>query len=262
MTCDLTARQVSNSYIKTVRSSAKAQERISEYIAKFLPIVKSEVLRFKMRVPRHVEFDELHGVAICGFMRAFERYNEGNEFFGAYVRKRVRGAILDELRSLDTMSRSARKKARLYDDAVLKIEQREGRLATEEEIRIELGLELADFNHLLDQLSSVTFFSLNDLDTFSESGSLVERLEDKGVPLPSEAVEMQELFSLIRARLSHLPERQRKILHMYYFKDFRLAEIAKIFDISESRVCQLHAQAIRALKIAFSRQSAIENQQT
>ena len=128
MSGEAAARRVSEAYSRAKRSGPQERERVKAYALKFLPIVKSEVLRFKMRVPRHIEFDELHGVAICGLMRAFDRYSEDDEHFGVYVRKRVRGAILDELRRLDTMSRGLRKKARLYDEAIHQVEQREGRL--------------------------------------------------------------------------------------------------------------------------------------
>lgn len=262
MSSDLAAKRVSEAYSHAKRSSQQMQERMKTYALKFLPIVKSEVLRFKMRVPRHIEYEELHGVAICGLMRAFARYDEADERFGIYVRKRVRGAILDELRSLDTMSRSVRKKARRYDEAVIQVEQREGRLATEEEIRKELALDGKEFHQLLDQLRPVTFFSLDDVSEQSDAGSLLERAEDGSAPSVVEEVEAHDLFGLIRERLEILPEKQRKILHMYYFKDFRLAEIAAVFNLSEGRVCQLHVQAVRTLKAALVRKEAIENRET
>ncbi|MCH8473752.1 MAG: FliA/WhiG family RNA polymerase sigma factor [Opitutales bacterium] len=259
MSGEATAKQISDAYSNAKRSEPKVQERMKAYALKYLPIVKSEVLRFKMRVPKHIEFEELHGVAICGLMRAFERYQEGDERFGIYVRQRVRGAILDELRSLDTMSRTIRKKARRYDEAIQKVEQREGRIATEDEIRNELGLGPKDFDNLLDQLRPVTFFSLDDVNSESDSAALAERVEDQKTPSAVESLESQELFTLIRERLELLPEKQKKILHMYYFKDFRLAEIAQVFNISESRACQLHVQGVRFLKAALSKQMRSEN---
>ena len=246
MTSYSSARRVADAYSKATRSSPKTSQLMQDYALRYLPIVQSEVLRFKMRVPKHIEFEELHGVAICGLMRAFERYTvEEADRFERYVRKRVRGAILDELRRLDTMSRGARKKALDYDKAVLAVEQREGRLATAEEIRNELGLDAVAFDQLLDQLRPITFFSLDDVYADGASASLADQLEDSEAVTAVEAVESKELFGQIRERMGQLPERQRKILHMYYFKNFRLAEIAEVFSISESRVCQLHVQALR-----------------
>jgi RNA polymerase sigma factor for flagellar operon FliA len=263
MTNYSSAKRVSDAYSNAMRSSPETRQRMKDYALRYMPIVQSEVLRFKMRVPKHLEFEELHGVAICGLMRAFERYTvEDADRFGGYVRKRVRGAILDELRRLDTLSRGARKKAVVYDQAVVAIEQREGRLATAEEIRNELGLDVGAFNKLLDQLRPITFFSLDDVDTARESVALAEQLEDPEAVTAVEAVESKELFVQIRERLGQLPEKQRKILHMYYFKNFRLAEIAEVFNISESRVCQLHVQAIRTLKAGFLSASSLENLKT
>ncbi len=251
------ARRVSDTYARAKKSDKATEERMREYALKFLPIVKSEVLRFKMRVPRHIELEELHGVAICGLMKAFDRYLEADEeTFGAYVRKRVRGSILDELRRLDYLSRTSRKKARLYDKTIAEIEQREGRLATQEEIRSELQLDQSEFNRFLEDLRPITFFSIDDAPegADSEGLSLSERLEDTDDVTGSEKLESNELLSLIRSRLKQLPDVQQKILHMYYFKDFRLAEIASVFNLTEGRICQLHTQAIRSLRMTMKRQ--------
>lgn len=251
------ARRVSDVYARAKKSDQATEERMREYALKFLPIVKSEVLRFKMRVPRHIELEELHGVAICGLMKAFDRYEEAqSDSFGAYVRKRVRGSILDELRRLDSMSRTSRKKARLYDKTVLEIEQREGRLATQEEIQNELGLDEKEFDKFLEDLRPITFFSIDEVrdDGESEGISLSEKLEDTDDVTGSEKMESNELLGLIRDRLKQLPDVQQKILHMYYFKDFRLAEIASVFNLSEGRICQLHTQAIRSLRMTMQRQ--------
>lgn len=251
------ARRVSDVYARATNPDQETEELMREYALKFLPIVKSEVLRFKMRVPRHIELEELHGVAICGLMKAFDRYRQGHDDnFGAYVRKRVRGSILDELRRLDSMSRTARKKARLYDKTIQEIEQREGRLATQKEIKKELGLNEKEFDRFLEDLRPITFFSIDEVGESGDSQgiSLSERLEDPGDTSASEKMESKELLGMIRDRLRQLPDVQQKILHMYYFKDFRLAEIATVFNLSEGRICQLHTQAIRSLRVTLQRQ--------
>ncbi|MCB1122838.1 MAG: FliA/WhiG family RNA polymerase sigma factor [Verrucomicrobiae bacterium] len=251
------ARRVSDVYARAKNSDRATEERMREYALRFLPIVKSEVLRFKMRVPRHIELEELHGVAICGLMKAFDRYQQdGDDSFGAYVRKRVRGSILDELRRLDSLSRTARKKARLYDQTIQHIEQREGRLATQDEIQSELGLDEREFDQFLEDLRPITFFSIDEVRENGESDgiSLSEKLEDPGDVIASEKMENSETLGLVRERLKQLPDVQQKILHMYYFKDFRLAEIASVFNLSEGRICQLHTQAIRSLRVTLQRQ--------
>ncbi len=263
MTSYNSAKRVSDAYSNTMGSSVDARRQVKDYAIRFMPIVQSELFRFKMRLPKHIDFEELHGVAICGLMRAFKRYTvEVGDGFGGYVRTRVRGAILDELRRLDTMSRGARKKAVAYDEILVALEQREGRLATSEEVRNELGLDQGAFDKLLDQLRPVTFLSLDYVDSSAESIPLAEQLEDPKAVTAAEAVESNELFGQIRERLGQLPEKQRKILHMYYFKNFRLAEIAEIFNLSESRICQIHVQAIRNLKAGFASALPHENLKT
>lgn len=256
MTSEGVARKVQEVYSGGTGRPPVDLERIQRLAMKYLPIVKSEVSRFKLRLPRHIEAEELHGVGIAGLMRALERgTDETSEAFGAYVRQRVRGAILDELRRVDTLSRSVRKKAREYDQVVQEIEQRHGRAATEVEIRLALGLTEEAFSNLLEELRPISFLSFDD--PFAEERgqlSMSERLEDPTAQSTIDRVELKELLSLLQERLESLPSIQKKILHMYYFKDFCLAEIAKVFNLSESRICQLHTQAIRGLRVYLRRQ--------
>lgn len=250
------AKKVSSAYARAKRSDDASTERMRRYALEFLHIVKSEVLRFKARVPRHIEIEELHGVAICGLMKAFPKFedHQSDENIGIYIRQRVRGAILDELRRLDTMTRGARRKARLYDQAQKSVEQREGRLASEQEIRAELGLEPQEFDAFLEELRPITFFSIDEAANSEKGVDIAGRLEDPTDVRVSERMESMELMDSLRDRIEELPDVQRKVLHMYYFKDFRLAEIAEVFKVSESRVCQLHTQAIRSLRAQLNRQ--------
>lgn len=249
------ARKVHEMYRCGNDSEVMPADNLRNLAMKYLPIVKGEVSRFKMRLPNHIEAEELHGVAIAGMMKAIERgTGMDKEKFGAYVRQRVRGAILDELRRMDVYSRSVRKKAREYDRVVQEIEQREGRIATGDDIRNEMGLSKPAFNKLLDELRPISFLSFDDpINEHREQLPISERIEDPNEQSTIEKVETKEALEMLRERLEGLPEPQKKILHMYYFGDFRLAEIAKVFDLSESRICQLHTQAIRGLRIELKK---------
>jgi RNA polymerase sigma factor for flagellar operon FliA len=251
MTESMAIRQAKALYKESqIASQCLSSEQIAALARKYLPVVRSEVARIKSRVPRHVEADDLHGVAIAGMMRAFERGTGfEDERFGAYVRQRIRGAILDELRKMDVFSRTVRKKARGYDEALQKIEQREGRIATEEEIRLELGCSPAEFHQLLEDLRPVSFLSLDSTPGGNrENNAMSDTLEDLNAETITGTVEGHEMIDLLQDRLKALPQMQQKILHMYYFKDFCLAEIAEVFELSESRICQLHTHAIRGLR--------------
>jgi len=232
------------------KTAALDRDEFPALAEKYLPIVKNEVLRFKMRLPKQVEVEDLQGAALSGLMRAVEKWEPCDEAtFGAYVRQRVRGAILDELRRLDQMSRSVRKKARLYDETVRRIEQREGRVAGEEDIRRELGYSREAFADLLMELRPVSFLSFDEQYEDGRGPRYREELDDPNATSIPEKVESREMVELLRTRLQELPENERKILHMYYFRDFRLGEIAEAFGLSESRICQLHTHAIRGLRV-------------
>ena len=127
-------------------------------------------------------------------------------------------------------------------------------MATQEEIQAELGLDQREFDKFLEDLRPITFFSIDEVREDGGSVSLSEKLEDEKDVTASEKMESSELLNLIRDRLKQLPDMQQKILHMYYFKDFRLAEIASVFKLSEGRICQLHTQAIRSLRLTIQRQ--------
>lgn len=251
------SRPSSPGQVRKAYAAQQSRERFEEAhlkdkVIEFLPIVHHEVMRFRFRLPSHIEQEELQGVAVCGLMKALTTHSgEDQTTLAAYVRQRVRGAILDELRRMDVFTRTTRKKARLYDETVQRIEQKEGRMATEDEVRAELGLSPSDFGALLETLRPISFLSLNATDTYPSEVPLQEKVGDtRETPAP-DLMEKEEGLDLLRERISALPEIQQKILHMYYFKDYRLAEIAAAFNLTEGRICQLHTQALRTLRIFF-----------
>lgn len=239
-----------------VGAGRSREDRDRELALSYLPIVKHEVLRFKMKLPPHIDADDLYGVGVAGLMSAVSRYEPGmDKTFGGYVRRRVRGAILDDLRRQDWISRGARRKSREYRKTVDAIEQREGRPATEEEIRAELGLKPAEFAKLLAELKPLAFLSMDDDHADSEEGgtTLHDRLADEAAGLPADGMEREELVDLLRRRLEALPEVQRKVLGLYYFEGLRLSEIGRVFGLTESRICQIHTQAIQGLRAFMKR---------
>jgi RNA polymerase sigma factor for flagellar operon FliA len=217
---------------------------------RYLPIVKHELMRVKMRIPNYIDMDDLHGVAIIGLMHALEKFSTSEEVtFGAYVRQRVRGAILDELRRMDLFTRERRKKARHYDQTVIQLEQKTQRAATEDEIREALKLNKTEFADLLEDLRPISFLSLDaPLSDDQASGVLADVVDDPVQDTARDTVEFKDIAQLLHERLECLPKKQQQILYLYYFKGLRLAEIAKVFSITESRVSQLHTQAIRKLQ--------------
>lgn len=231
-----------------------AERKQQELALRYLPIVKNELSRLKMRIPGFLDADDLYGVALTAMMRSLKRWTaESDKTFGVYLRQRIRGALLDELRRLDVFSRSARKKAKEYDEVVGRLEQRLQRMATEADIRAEMSLSKKEFDDLMEVLRPVTFLSLDaPLSDDENSDQLSDIIDDPVDSNAREQAEMHDQVALIKERIRELPQDQQRVLHLYYFKELRLAEIADVFKVSESRICQLHTQAIRSLKITVS----------
>jgi RNA polymerase sigma factor for flagellar operon FliA len=153
------------------------------------------------------------------------------------------------------MSRSLRVKAKKVAEVIASIEQKLGRPATESEVAEELGISTEEYSELLDEIRPVSYVELDALAGEDEDASLHEVVADERSPDPAQLALKQELIQLVVERLHKLPEMQRKILAMYYFENLRLAEIARVFGVTESRICQIHTQAVLSLK-TFIRSAA------
>jgi len=222
-----------------------------ELFETYLPLVKSIVARIKMNLPPHIDVQDLHSVGITGLINALKKYDPAQKkSFGSYAAMRIRGAILDELRRMDWMPRNARTNFKRLRATIEELEQRIGRPATEEEIRGELGLSPKEYEQLMAEVRPVSFLPLDNAAASedAESGDLYEVIPDESVVPVTSKMEKAELTRLVAERINQLPEVPRKVLAMYYFQDMRLAEIAEVFSLTESRICQIHSQAIISLR--------------
>lgn len=243
--------------------SARVYKRIAEpvdqtrLIEQFLPMVRSIVERVRINLPSHIEVDELYSVGVTGLIAAVRNYDAARgKTFAGYVSVRIRGAILDELRRLDWCPRRTRAKGRKLRDAIGDLEQSLGREPTDDEIRRSLDLSLAEYHKLLDEVRPVTFVALDDsgLSNGEQDGaSLHDTIPDHSAPNVREIMEKDELIRLVGERLDELPDNQKKVLSLYYFEGLRLAEIAEVFGVTESRICQIHSQAILVLRSFVNR---------
>ena len=168
---------------------------------------------------------------------------------------RIRGAIIDELRDLDYMSRSARSDAKNLEKLRSELEQKRGREVDNEEIRIEMGVSRKQFDKILRRTQSCSFVSLNDSasdasDTIIPSFS--ESIADENAEPAYADIERRETAMEIRRSVSALPEKQRRVLEGYYFRHKKLGEIAKEFGLTEARICQIHSQALNNLRPKFA----------
>lgn len=235
-------------------SSGAVDEK--ELIERFLPLVRNVVDRIKLTLPPHIEADDLYSVGVTGLIAAVRKYDpEQGNTFASYAATRIRGAVLDELRRMDWCPRRTRARARKLKEAINALEQKIGRTATEDEICEELGLSHKEYAKWLDEIRPVTFIALDQHTEGEESegASLHELLADESDTTGRESLEKREVLQLLAQRMAELPDIPRKILAMYYFENMRLAEIAAVFDLTESRICQIHSQTILGLRAYLGR---------
>lgn len=222
-----------------------------DLIERYLPLVRNVVDRIKLNVPAHVDADDLYSVGITGLIAAVRKFDpEQGSTFASYAAMRIRGAILDELRRMDWCPRRARARSRKLKAAINEVEQKLGRAATDDEVSAALGLNAKEYAKWVEEAKPVTFIAI-DQESESEEGSgasLHELLADDNDVTGRDSLEKEELLQLLTQRIAELPDIPKKILAMYYFENMRLAEIAAVFGLTESRICQIHAQTILGLR--------------
>jgi RNA polymerase sigma factor for flagellar operon FliA len=228
----------------------------AEMVEKHIPLVKNVVGRLAMTLPPHVDGEDLYSAGLTGLLSAVRQYNpNAGTSFETYARLRIRGSVLDELRRMDWVPRSVHTKARRIQTVMNEIEQKKGRIATDEEMAKALKVSVSEYQEWLDEIRPATFVCLdaafsNDSD---DSMSQYESLADQRQEDPLDGTFRRELSKVIADRLQELPEMQRKVLALYYFEDMRLREIAEAFGLTESRICQIHAQGILTIKAHLSK---------
>lgn len=226
-----------------------------DLVQKHLPLVRQVVGRLAMSLPAHVDQDDLYSSGLVGLLNAVRNFDpQGGSTFESYARVRIRGAIFDELRRLDWVPRSVHDKARKVQAVMQELEQKLGEPPSAEQMAKALKLSVSEYHELLDEIRPATFVCLdasplND----DEEENRHDRIADESQPDPLDCTARREFAALIAKRITQLPEMQRKVLALYYFEDLRLREIAEAFGVTESRICQIHSQAILAIR-AFLKQ--------
>ena len=245
--------RISNQDIE-VTYTAKGQLDRDALIRQHLPLVRRLAHHMIAKLPPNVELDDLVQVGMIGLTEALSRYDASHGAqFETFATQRIRGAMLDELRAGDWMSRSSRKNQKDIEKAVQRVEQRVGRCPQESEIAEELGLPLAEYQSLLGKVRGMQLVYLEDMTRGSEEGSegFLERhaAPDGEQSDPMALLRDGRLRSALVKAIESLPEREQYIMTMYYEHDMNLKEIAAVLGVTESRVCQLHSQSIARLRV-------------
>lgn len=229
----------------------------------YSPLVKYVAGRMASGLPSHVDEADLISYGLSGLISAIERFELAREIkFETYAIPRVRGAIIDELRSLDWVPRSVRARAREIERANTKLEAKLLRAPTDEEMAAELGIEVEEFGDSLLAISHSNVAALDELwtisDTSGDSVSLLDTLPDHDAPDPEGMVDAAELKERVADAIAMLPEREKLVVALYYYESLTLREIGEVLGVTESRVSQLHTKATLRLRSHLSADEAAD----
>jgi len=235
---------------KRARKPTKADviARRNEYAAKFFPYIEKVARRLARRLPAHVEIDDLISSGVIGLMEAAERFDPSRvDRFEAFAEFRIRGAMLDDLRSRDTLSRDMRRLSNELRDATRKLEAQLGRTPDQEEIAKRLGVGVEELYVRQQKLSGSSVVGIDDA-----GPDLLERTGDQTAADPFEQASRHEMTEQLVSGIGHLPEKMQQVLSLYYCDNLNLKEIGAVLGVTESRVCQIHGEATRRLRDSLS----------
>jgi RNA polymerase sigma factor for flagellar operon FliA len=228
----------------------RARERL---VVAYSPLVKYVAGRMASGLPPHVEEADLISYGLVGLISAIERFDPSREIkFETYAITRIKGAIIDELRSMDWVPRSVRARAREIEKANAKLEHKLHRAPTDEEMAGELGLSMQEFQAALVSISQSSVAALDEMwavsDASGDQVSLLDTLHDPNAPDPARVVDAGDLKDRIADAISRLPEREKLVIALYYYENLTLREIGEVLGVTESRISQLHTKAVLRLR--------------
>lgn len=226
--------------------SIELRNQLAEH---YLPLVKMVAGRLAISLPAHVDRDDLLSSGFFGLLDAIDRYDmERKNKFETYAGVRIRGAMLDYLRSKDWLPVAIRQKIRRYEQTVYELENRLGRPANDEELAEELGVSAKELQNLESQISAATVIPLDDYLRIDTPAS--------GEEGPTERLEKAELRDTLATAINRLPEKEKKVVALYYYEEMTLKEISLILQLSEARISQLHTKAVFRLRGYLARMKA------
>jgi RNA polymerase sigma factor for flagellar operon FliA len=238
-----------------VKNDASYRDQL---ITEYLPYVKRIVHRIAVHLPSTIDIDDLMNVGVIGLIQAVDRYDPSRDNkFMTYAVLRIKGAVLSELRSRDFLSRSNRRKIRDFETTCMKLEQKLGREVDDDEVARELGIDVEQV-YRTKQMSSISFISFEELGFSSrdEKEKLVSYLvdnEDDALTL----TRLKELKEAVARAIEQMPEKEKLVISLYYLEELTMKETGKVLNITESRVSQIHSQAILRLRAKLKKEKLI-----
>jgi RNA polymerase sigma factor FliA len=224
----------------------------AKIINEFAPLIKYIASRIAIRLPPHIDLNDLINAGVIGLIDAIEKFDASKQIkFKTYAEFRIRGAILDELRSMDWVPRSVRQKARKVEDTYSKLEYNLGRPASDEEVAQEMSIDMESFYRLLSETASVSLLSLDDLgedDTDLSKRNLLEYIIQDERDWPSHKIRYAEVRDMVAKAIQSLPEKERMVISLYYYDELTMKEIGHVLKFTESRVSQIHTKAVLRLR--------------
>jgi RNA polymerase sigma factor for flagellar operon FliA len=223
-------------------------KRRRDYAAKFFPYIEKVARRLARRLPAHVEIDDLVSAGVIGLMEAAERFDPKRvDRFEAFAEFRIRGAMLDDLRARDTLSRDMRRLSSELREATHKLESELGRTPDQTELAETLGLKVDELYARQQKLSGSSVVG-----TDNAGSDFLERMSDSNSPDPFELSEHREALARLVSGIDDLPEKMQQVLTLYYCNTMSLKEIGEMLGVTESHVCQIHGEAVRRLRHSLS----------
>lgn len=235
-----------------------------EVIQEMMPYIKYTAYRYQWKIPPQLTVDDLVSAGVMGLLDAIDKFDSAkNVKLKTYAEFRIKGAILDEIRANDWAPKTLRQKMSLIKAAYADIERAEGRTATEEEVAERLGMPLHELLETLQRSNSAAVVSLEELgETWAassggDSADVYEHIADPDAESPLEVAERKARQSRLADMINELEEKERLVVALYYYEEMTLKEIGLILDLTESRICQIHSQALAKLKIRAKDEIAV-----
>jgi RNA polymerase sigma factor for flagellar operon FliA len=226
-----------------------------QMVLQYAPLIKYIASRLALRLPSHISLEDLISSGIIGLIDAVQKFDPAKNInFKTYAEFRIKGAMLDELRSLDWIPRSVRKKTHLIENAYAQLQKSLGRAAEAEEVAEFLGLELEEFYQLLDETKTVSVVTLEEgrKSAYGPPGflepELLETIQDDTARDALLATHYSQLQSIMMQAIETLPDKEKLLISLYYYEELTMKEIGEIMGYTESRISQLHTQAMYRLK--------------